>query len=524
MEKIAVRTIKILFAFVMASLLFLLIFFQKEDYACKRTFLLSNLSIFLFYGILTVLTAIFVYKSDKYRCGMAKINWDCVVKAVTVCLFLGQLYVSYNILFYTGWDVEYILSTAEALAAGEPMESFSYYYSKYPNNLLLVLVQSICLKINSAVGIFEGDRQFMCIIFLNCIISSLSCFLIYKIAGFYLRKEFAFGGFALGILTFGISPWMTICYSDALGLIFPVLCFYLYAKPVSSKRQRIVYWCIAVLIACVGYCVKPQCFLILPALLAVELAANIRRRNLKNLAVIGGVIVLTVVSFFGVQKALIQICESKGFSIDPEMKFGASHYFMMGLNEKTGGVYLYEDVKFSESFDNTEARIAANLDKSKERLQNMGVPGLIKHGAKKLLTTYNDGTYAWGCEGRFYSKIYETPNQCMSSFLRSIYYNDGSRYPRFATLKQFIWIGVLIAALFSAFLPKDARGRKEIAVLMLSVIGLTLFEILFEARARYLYTYLPLFCILAAVGCANSYALIRKCRTIVLFRNKAVQK
>lgn len=35
---------------------------------------------------------------------------------------------------------------------------------------------------------------------------------------------------------------------------------------------------------------------------------------------------------------------------------------------------------------------------------------------------------------------------------------------------------------------------------MLAVIGLTAFELLFEARARYLYTYVPVYCVLAALG------------------------
>lgn len=35
---------------------------------------------------------------------------------------------------------------------------------------------------------------------------------------------------------------------------------------------------------------------------------------------------------------------------------------------------------------------------------------------------------------------------------------------------------------------------------MLSVLGLTLFEQLFEARARYLYSYTPVYILLAAMG------------------------
>ena len=39
-----------------------------------------------------------------------------------------------------------------------------------------------------------------------------------------------------------------------------------------------------------------------------------------------------------------------------------------------------------------------------------------------------------------------------------------------------------------------------LAIVMLSLIGLTVFELLFEARARYLYTYAPLYILLASAG------------------------
>ena len=43
--------------------------------------------------------------------------------------------------------------------------------------------------------------------------------------------------------------------------------------------------------------------------------------------------------------------------------------------------------------------------------------------------------------------------------------------------------------------------RKMISiVLYLSLLGLFLFEMLFEARARYLYTYVPLFIMIGTMG------------------------
>lgn len=41
-------------------------------------------------------------------------------------------------------------------------------------------------------------------------------------------------------------------------------------------------------------------------------------------------------------------------------------------------------------------------------------------------------------------------------------------------------------------------------VIQLAILGLTAFELLFEARARYLYTFSPLFIILAVCGLRKS--------------------
>ena len=60
-----------------------------------------------------------------------------------------------------------------------------------------------------------------------------------------------------------------------------------------------------------------------------------------------------------------------------------------------------------------------------------------------------------------------------------------------------IWLTILFAGIFSVF---QKENRRWTSVIMLAVIGLTVFELLFEARARYLYTYTPLYILLAVAG------------------------
>ena len=77
---------------------------------------------------------------------------------------------------------------------------------------------------------------------------------------------------------------------------------------------------------------------------------------------------------------------------------------------------------------------------------------------------------------------------------------EGANYVRWLKALQLLWILVLtFAALSGARGILKERGAVLSAV-MLSIIGLILFELLFEAKARYLFTFLPLFLITAGDG------------------------
>ena len=134
-------------------------------------------------------------------------------------------------------------------------------------------------------------------------------------------------------------------------------------------------------------------------------------------------------------------------------------------------------------------------------MKDMGIAGYLRFLAKKMLTVYNDGTYAWGGEGNFFMVVFQQPD----NHIRNIYYADHKYYDIYVTVMQSIWVFVLGAAAVSGL---GKENRQEIIVLMLSIVGLTLFEVLFEARARYLYTYAPVFCILAAIGIERLYMII----------------
>lgn len=350
----------------------------------------------------------------------------------------------------------------------------------------------------------------MCLVIINCALSSCACYLVYKSALLYVKKPFAVLGFALSVLSFGLSPWMVICYSDQLGIILPICSFYFFTKPASGKYKEEMYLSLSVIFACIGYFIKPQCFIILIAIVTFEILRLCRKGEKGRFQRIVVIAVSAALTFTATQLGISIASKKYGIESEPQAKFGMSHFLAMGLNPVERGVYSQEDVDFSSSFSTVKERNAANTEKALERLKSMGFKDVLRFYTGKALTVYNDGTFAWHCEGKFFANVYPEPNLRSAPFLRNIYYQNSKSNLIMTTAEQFVWIVILLLSFMAAFTRNEGNKNSEIAILMLSIIGLTVFELLFEARARYLYTYIPIFCLLATMGASNIYGLLDK--------------
>ena len=64
------------------------------------------------------------------------------------------------------------------------------------------------------------------------------------------------------------------------------------------------------------------------------------------------------------------------------------------------------------------------------------------------------------------------------------------------TIAQCVWLGVLALCAGAAFIH---RKNRHVAVLVLSLLGLTLYILLFEVWPRYLFLFAPFYALLAAM-------------------------
>jgi len=159
------------------------------------------------------------------------------------------------------------------------------------------------------------------------------------------------------------------------------------------------------------------------------------------------------------------------------------------------------------SYSTVEERTRANLQVASERVRQMGLPGLVKLWTRKTLTNFSDGTFAWWEEGEFYSQEMYEGNYHLRSVLSRFYYQHGAGFEGFVNYMQALWMGILFLAAVASLKRKHGEADN---ILMLSVVGLFLFETVFEARARYLFIYAPVFVLLAGLGAYRIWSSVGK--------------
>ena len=490
------RIINVITIFIFTWILTVLCLGKYVDYACKVDWKIGNIAL-LIIGI----GFVYILKKVSGNIRIPINNHHMMVFSVAAIFLVCQIYIFYCIFFETGWDSGgFVIPAARTLLAkGDVSNLNEAYFKTYPNNVLLVHIYYLILKINEKIGIFKGTYQLMAIVVCNCFVSSLSCLMVYFIGEKKVSGKCAWIIYIWMLIVTGLSPWHVICYSDAMVLFFPISIAYIY---MNEKINVYIKYSSILILGYIGYSIKPQAVIVVIAIVLTEIIRYMQGGTDKDIRKIAGTIVITMIVIFMFPNGLQKIYQKEGFVKDKNREFGITHFVMMGMNEKSGGIWSGEDVAISAECKTSRERTQTNVKVLKKRLKKYGWNGYLKFLSKKMLTNYNDGTFAWGREGSFYYIVPDNSKIKLSHTLKNIYYNDGKYYKYFSTMGQFLWVLMLGTGWYVSI--KEFIGKRNInygvSVMELSIIGITLFELLFEARARYIYLYVPIFALFVLMG------------------------
>lgn len=429
-------------------------------------------------------------------------------------LLIWQLYTCYGGYFVSGWDAGVVRANVQVEYLQDYAQLNSAYFSQYPNNLFLVWLFTRVVELGDFFGLHNIEYE---LVAFQCVLDVIVMYLVYLIArDFTHSTKTTWLAYAAAYLFVGISPWFIVAYSDATGIIFPVLSIRLYQLVLKAKRGRSKLGLSALLglWAAIGYFVKPQTVIVVIAIALVETLRTIgpefRKKAVALLPKLASCALGVIVAVTAVTGLAIP---SLRFQANPNLAVGWQHFLMMGLNDSTDGVFSGDDVGYTMSFATAEERNAGDLAEAKQRIKNLGPRGMLRHLCRKQLVNYGDGTFAWAVEGGSFMGNPDWAQNLSSDFIRSFILPGGAHYDTFLSMKQLMWVLIVFFQLFVIFYKrKDLPENEETALLVMvvAIIGLTLFELMFEARARYLFCYAPVYVLLAAWGMRNFKGVIQR--------------
>lgn len=442
---------------------------------------------------------------------------DRYIWVVLLLLFLVHCTIAFYLqvdITAINWDAGVIAQSALETVTNPGLATTQWpYFADNPNNVGIWVFLSLALWVADWVGI--GDLNFFTIL-LNVVLMNLAAVFTYLVARKYWGGRVALITLPFIILFITLSLWTQVFYTDTVGMLFPVLVLYFLAKLAESERVRwIVIWGVGAGVAVgLGYLIKPTTFILLIAVVLVHIFADVYRRMESRLSLsawmqstllkISGVMIGLGV-LMGVWYTIIYpLTGIKGEGLMP------SHYFMMGLNTSCNaslepvnvacghGGWSWPDAGRHLDYDSMTEYQQFTYEEIGRRLSGFGVGGYINHLTDKGAWILGDGTFHGYGEGN--GKGMEPlfggrGTELLASFM----IKNGQFYGIFVNVLQVGWLAMLWLILIPILKGRTEYGEPE-SILRVSLLGLLLFLLLFEARSRYLYVFLPLFILLAVYG------------------------
>ena len=460
---------------------------------------------------------------------------------LTILLVPILYYISIHYAYRPGWDIDIVLKNIEYIMTNNTDKIMHGYYSRYVNNLFLTYIFLNIYKLSKVIGIYNG---YFLLLFIQSIIFSVGGYLIYKIADMYFKERYKIYSVCTWIIYMiivGLSPHIVLTYSDGIGMFLSLLLTYIIFKLEDRKilknkkeiiRNRILKTILILFftnLTIISYYIKPQIIIISIAYGIIKLMniiVNIIKKyiikSVENKNKIQTniyyiiIILLIVLTGYMTYTYITKANNSMGINVDKEKRFNITHYAMLGWNTESKGVFTIKDENFSGKYEKLKDREKANIEELKKRISEMGIGGVINQIARKILTNYNDGTFSGVATFVYIRDEYRISglDNNLSEFLKNVYYERGKYNQIYTQIMQCLWISILI---FNMFSYNDSKSRK-IAIIILALIGLFLFETIFEARSRYIFVYVPLYIFIGVIGIKNT--LNWTCRKIKCMKNR----
>jgi hypothetical protein len=169
------------------------------------------------------------------------------------------------------------------------------------------------------------------------------------------------------------------------------------------------------------------------------------------------------------------------------------YYLMVGMNDERFGAWNQNDynIIFDECTTKQE-RTERSIKEIKQRLNDYKVDGYIKFLTKK-------STWEWG-DGTYFAPVKLAFPHLKDSVLHEWFLYEGKHYNTFAYYSQTFQVVMIFLILASIYIRLKLGKIDSMLLVNLSIFGIYVFLLLWEARSRYILNFTPLLLISAIDG------------------------
>lgn len=416
-----------------------------------------------------------------------------------VLMVLVQLLCGYLLMVeYKVWDVYAVHKSARAFVADEPV--YLPYFASYPNNNAITLALTLLYKVTAKLF---GSMSVYFAVAVNIAVVDTALLFTMKAAELIGGRTLSRKVFFLSLLFAPLYLYIPIVYTDTLSMPFLSCGLYLllYAcrRDPQTRREKLTsLLCLAGsgAVIALGYCVKASLIILAIAGVIYLIGKLPIKRLLSALPAFLASFVCFMLIFSAIVTAVMPVTPEQY----ERSKFPITHWIMMGLHGQ--GNYYRDDVQFTNSFETYAERVEAITAVIRERAEELGFTGLIRHCFQKA------SHYAWNY-GTYYAERYlgdqgDMPR--LPNVLHRFVLTRGEYHLPFYIFTQgyylTIFLGVM-AALVWQLVQAFRRGgmpQAELGCAQIALLGCMLFFMLWETHPRYILHFANIFVLCGAFG------------------------
>ncbi len=430
-------------------------------------------------------------------------RWVPLVVSVAGGVVSGALGVVMRYRF--GWDARVVLDLAVRVQSGVGLRPGDYdYLSLFPNTIPLLAIDRLGVGVATTLGLRADEL----LIVASAVCVAVTLYAVHTLVAPVAGRGPALGAQVVTLVLVGLSPWMSVPYTDLYAMPFLVggLALVCAAWRRRPGAGRVGLGCSGVAAIAVAHVVKttPAVAIVAVALVMLLSAAGRgleTRRRVGRLAAAALAVGLFVALAAGFTAAAVPAAGVDTARIRAGASPPLAWWFANGMDRQVGaggvvnyGTYSRAMVDAIDGRPTAEARDYARRYVA-DRWAERGPGGTLAFYGNKLVWNWGDGMFwAWG-EGPDSLPERITVEGPVMEAVNAVQGFHGALYRWRADVTQGLWVAVLLVAGLGLL---RARPRRETVLLALTVLGIAAFTLLFQGRSRYLFTFVPVVVALAA--------------------------